>query len=73
MEDKNRPIGLSHEDYTEKQIEHIFAIWLYTYGGSTDVRTLEEFIQYDYDDDPDVYGNCPCYICQEGEYNNDNS
>ena len=24
MEDKNRPTGLSHEDYTEKQLQHIY-------------------------------------------------
>ena len=70
-----RPTGLSHEDYTEKQLEHIYFIWLHfchshsEKRGSIDVRTLDEFIQYDYDDDPDVYGNCPCYICQIGEEN----
>ena len=49
---------------TSKQLQHIYAIWLYTYGGTSDVRTLEEFIQYDYQDNPDLYGNCPCHICQ---------
>ena len=69
MEKKNRPTGLSHKDYSEKQLEHIYMIWLYTYGGSTDVRTLNEFIEYDYDDDPDVYEDCPCIICQVGVEN----
>tara|TARA_R110000824_G_scaffold397533_1_gene600507 strand:- start:657 stop:866 length:210 start_codon:yes stop_codon:yes gene_type:complete len=67
MEDKNRPTGLSHKDYTEKQLEHIYMIWLYTYGGAGDVVSLDQFI-YDYDDNPDEYGNCPCYICQTGDY-----
>ena len=22
----------------------------------------------EYEDDPDKYGNCPCYICQSGDY-----
>ena len=42
-------------------------IWLYTYGGAGDVVSLDQFI-YDYDDNPDEYGNCPCYICQTGDY-----
>ena len=22
----------------------------------------------EYEDDPDKYGNCPCYTCQTGDY-----
>ncbi len=50
--------------YNDKQLNHIFAIWLYTYGGSTDLKTYDEYVD-EYDDNPDNYGNCPCYICQD--------
>jgi hypothetical protein len=58
--------------YTEKQLEHFFQKWLYTYGGSTDVLSLEDYIK-EYDNwygDVDVYDSskCPCILCIEGKY-----
>jgi hypothetical protein len=56
--------------YTEKQLEHFFQKWLYTYGGATDVISLEQFIK-DYDTkwygDVDEYSDkvCPCVLCFE--------
>ena len=56
--------------YTEKQLEHFFQKWLYTYGGATDVISLEQFIK-DYNTelygDIDTYSNkvCPCVMCFE--------
>ena len=56
--------------YTEKQLEHFFQKWLYTYGGATDVISLEQFIK-DYDikwyGDIDEYSDkvCPCVLCFE--------
>ena len=35
-------------EYTDEQLEHFFQKWLYTYGGATDVISLEQFIK-DYD------------------------
>ena len=54
----------------DKQLEHIYAIWLYTYGGATDVVSLEDYIkEYDSDwyGDIDTYSNkvCPCVMCFE--------
>lgn len=66
---KDRSTLLNPKDYTEKQIEHIYQIWLYTYGGAGDVVSLDRFVN-EFQDDPDVYGSCPCYICQSGEYDN---
>ena len=53
--------------YNDKQLDHLYAIWLYTYGGTQDIKTFKEYT-VEYEDDPDKYGNCPCYICQSGEY-----
>ena len=56
--------------YTEKQLEHFFQKWLYTYGGATDVISLEQFIK-DYDTkwygDVNEYSDkvCPCVLCFE--------
>jgi hypothetical protein len=55
------------EDYTEKQLEHIYGKWLYEYGGAQDVKTFREYVN-EYKGDPDKYGNCPCYTCQTGDY-----
>jgi hypothetical protein len=57
-------------EYTDKQLEHFFQKWLYTYGGATDVISLEQFIK-DYDikwyGDIDEYSDkvCPCVLCFE--------
>ena len=58
------------KEYTEKQLEHFFQKWLYTYGGATDVVSLEDYIkEYDPDwyGDIDTYSNkvCPCVLCFE--------
>ena len=56
--------------HTEKQLEHFFQKWLYTYGGATDVISLEQFIK-DYDTkwygDVNEYSDkvCPCVMCFE--------
>ena len=56
--------------YTDEQLEHFFQKWLYTYGGATDVISLEQFIK-DYDvklyGDIDEYSDkvCPCVLCLE--------
>ena len=50
--------------YNDKQLDHIYAIWLYTYCGTQDVKTFKEYVE-EYKGDPDKYGNCPCFICQE--------
>jgi len=57
------------KEYNEKQLEHFFQKWLYTYGGSTDVLSLEDYIK-EYDNwygDVDVYDSskCPCILCIE--------
>ena len=57
-------------EYTDKQLEHFFQKWLYTYGGATDVISLEQFIK-DYDikwyGDIDEYSDkvWPCVLCFE--------
>ena len=58
------------KEYTEKQLEHFFQKWLYTYGGATDVVSLEDYIKkYDIDwyGDVDEYSDkvCPCVLCFE--------
>jgi hypothetical protein len=56
--------------YSDKQLEHFFHKWLYTYGGATDVKTLEDFIE-EYDSgwygEVDKYDSseCPCILCLE--------
>ena len=58
------------KNITEEQYNHFFQKWLYTYGGATDVVSLEQFIkEYDSDwyGDVDTYSNkvCPCVMCFE--------
>ena len=53
---------------SEEQYNHFFHKWLYTYGGTSDVKTLKEFInEYDSDvyGDIDIYSTsvCPCVMC----------
>ena len=55
---------------TKESYNHYFHKWFYTYGGATDVVSLEQFIkEYDSDlyGDVDVYSNkvCPCVMCIE--------
>ena len=57
-------------EYTDEQLEHFFQKWLYTYGGATDVISLEQFIK---DYNTELYGDideysdkvCPCVLCFE--------
>ena len=58
------------KEITEEQAIHFFHKWLYTYGGTSDVKTLEQYIkEYDLDlyGDVDVYSSdvCPCIMCLE--------
>lgn len=55
------------KQYTDKQLEHFFQKWLYTYGGASDVVSLDDYIDT-YDDwygSIDEYSNkvCPCILC----------
>ena len=57
------------KEYTEKQLEHFFQKWLYTYGGASDVVSLEQYIDT-YDDwygpiDEYDSSKCPCILCLE--------
>ena len=54
---------VENKEYSDVQMEHLYAKWLYTYGGASDYKTYESYVD-EYDDDIDEYGNCPCYICQ---------
>tara|TARA_R110000824_G_C14997928_1_gene655892 strand:- start:467 stop:661 length:195 start_codon:yes stop_codon:yes gene_type:complete len=55
------------KDYTETQLEHLYAKWLYKYGGSTDVKTLREYVD-EYKGHPEIldhpHSDCPCYVCE---------
>jgi len=56
------------EEISEEQYNHFFHKWLYTYGGTSDVKTLQEFInEYDSDvyGEVDIYSTtvCPCVMC----------
>ena len=56
-----------NKKYTDKQLEHFFQKWLYTYGGASDVVSLDDYID-NYDDwygAIDVYSDqvCPCVLC----------
>ena len=56
------------EEISEEQYNHFFYKWLYTYGGTSDVKTLQGFInEYDSDvyGDVDIYSTsvCPCVMC----------
>jgi hypothetical protein len=63
-------INIKVKNITEEEYNHYFQKWLYTYGGATDVVSLEQFIkEYDSDwyGDIDTYSNkvCPCVMCLE--------
>ena len=63
-------INIKVKNITEEQYNHFFQKWLYTYGGATDVVSLEDYIkEYDPDwyGDIDTYSNkvCPCVMCLE--------
>jgi len=63
-------INIKVKNITEEQYNHFFQKWLYTYGGATDVVSLEDYIkEYDPDwyGDIDTYSNkvCPCVMCIE--------
>jgi len=58
------------QEISEDQYNHFFYKWLYTYGGTSDVKTLEQYIkEYDIDlyGDIDIYSTsvCPCVMCLE--------
>ena len=58
------------KEISEDQYDHFFYKWLYTYGGTSDVKTLEQYIkEYDIDlyGDVDIYSTsvCPCVMCLE--------
>lgn len=58
---------MKKKKYTDKQLEHFFQKWLYTYGGASDVVSLDDYID-NYDDwygAIDVYSDqvCPCVLC----------
>ena len=63
-------INIKVKNITEEQYNHFFQKWLYTYGGATDVVSLEDYIK---EYDPDLYGDvdvydssvCPCVMCFE--------
>lgn len=55
------------KEYTEKQLQHLYAKWLYLYGGSQDIKTFREYVK-EYKDDANKYGDCPCFICQTEDY-----
>ena len=57
-------------EISEDQYNHFFYKWLYTYGGTSDVKTLEQYIKeydLDLDGDVDIYSTsvCPCVMCIE--------
>ena len=56
------------KEISEEHFNHYFQKWLYQYGGTSDVKTLKEFIkEYDSDiyGDIDIYSTavCPCVMC----------
>ncbi len=63
-------MSIGIKEITDDQYNHFFYKWLYTYGGTSDVKTLEQYIkEYDLDlyGDVDVYSSdvCPCIMCLE--------
>ena len=65
-------INIKVKNITEEQYNHFFNKWLYTYGGATDVVSLEDYIkEYDIDwyADVDIYDSsvCPCVMCFDEE------
>ena len=66
-------INIKVKNITEEQYNHFFQKWLYTYGGATDVVSLEDYIkEYDIDwyGDVNVYDSfiCPCVMCFPENY-----
>ena len=66
-------INIKVKNITEEQYNHFFNKWLYTYGGATDVISLEDYIkEYDIDwyGDVDIYDSsiCPCVMCFPENY-----
>ena len=63
-------MNMKIKNITEEEYNHFFHKWLYTYGGATDVVSLEDYIK-EYDPDwygyIDTYSNkvCPCVMCFE--------
>ena len=69
-------INIKVKNITEEQYNHFFNKWLYTYGGATDVVSLEDYIKdYDVDwyGDVDVYDSsvCPCVMCFDDDESSD--
>jgi len=63
------------KQYTDKQFEHFFQKWLYTYGGASDVVSLDDYIDT-YDDwygPIDEYSDqvCPCILCMDPDDQSD--
>jgi hypothetical protein len=63
-------MSIGVKEISEEQYDHFFYKWLYTYGGTSDVKTLEQYIkEYDIDlyGDVDIYSTsvCPCVMCLE--------
>ena len=46
------------KEISEDQYDHFFYKWLYTYGGTSDVKTLEQYIK---EYDIDLYGDIDIY------------
>ena len=44
-----------YKKYSDVQMEHLYAKWLYTYGGASDYKTYESYVD-EYDEDIDKYG-----------------
>ena len=69
-------INIKVKNITEEQYNHFFQKWLYTYGGATDVVSLEDYIKdYDVDwyGDIDIYSSdiCPCFMCFDDDESSD--
>ena len=69
-------INIKVKNITEEQYNHFFQKWLYTYGGATDVVSLEDYIKdYDVDwyGDIDIYSSdiCPCVMCFDDDESSD--
>jgi hypothetical protein len=63
-------MSIGIKEISEEQYNHFFYKWLYTYGGTSDVKTLEQYIKeydLDLDGDVDIYSTsvCPCIMCME--------
>ncbi len=64
------------KQYTDKQLEHFFQKWLYTYGGASDVVSLDDYIDTynDWYGSIDEYSDkvCPCILCLSDDIPDDN-